>query len=95
MPADFEQYLWMGFYGDRAAPSGRYTVETLGEGMGQYNQVMLEVCGQRQIRCIDLAAEMNGRVEWFYDDVHFNEAGSRHVAEVMWRELADLLPPLD
>lgn len=42
---------------------------------------------------IDAAAELTGRRDLFADPVHFNDAGSRAMAERLVRELTPLLPP--
>src|SRR5262249_17745583 len=49
-----------------------------------YNREMLAVCAARRLECLDLAALVPHRPEYFYDAVHFTEAGAelaaRHVA---------------
>ena len=76
-----QRLLWLGFRGNRAAPDGRYDPAVLAGGLDMFNQTLLNVCSAQKIDCIDLASSMNGDERYFYDDVHFNEAGSRHVAE--------------
>jgi len=44
---------------------------------------LLKVCSDCQVECMDLASEMDGNETYFYDDLHFNEAGARQVAEVI------------
>src|SRR5207302_170735 len=64
--------LWFGRLG-----SGAYlSVARLREGMDGYNERLRAVCAQEGVEYVDLGS-MNGRAEYFYDDCHFNEAGSR------------------
>lgn len=70
-----EHLLWFGWL-----PDGTYlTARRLREGMDEFNRVMTEVCSSESIECVDLSP-MSGRVEFFYDDCHFTEAGARDVA---------------
>lgn len=92
LPEDLEALLWMGGVGRFQEESGHeyYTVEALEEGMAAYNRTLLEVC--REIPgalCIDLAARLPQDATVFYDDVHFNEEGSRQVARVVAERLAE------
>jgi lysophospholipase L1-like esterase len=73
-----ENLLWFGLN-----RTGRYTVDGLRQGMDVYNQRLLDVCQRYAVECIDLANTLSGHESYFYDDVHFNEAGARAVAEVM------------
>ncbi len=68
--------LWLGMMKD-----GRYlTAEKLAVAMRLFNDRLRKVCEEVGCLCIDLEP-MNGRQEFFYDDAHFNEAGSREVAK--------------
>jgi lysophospholipase L1-like esterase len=75
--------LWFGYRGDPENPNGRYAPQDLQAGMDQFNHLLLEVCREQGVECIDLAAEMTGHESYFYDDVHFNEAGSEKVAAIL------------
>ena len=76
--------LWFGGIGhfQRAPGHEYYSVDALAEGMARYNHVTLAVCAKRGLRCIDLS-ELSGDAAVFYDDCHFNEHGSRRVAELL------------
>jgi len=71
--------------GDFQAREGNdyYSAGSLASGMELYNQTLLQVCRDRGVACIDLAAALPKDTTIFYDDAHFNEAGSRRVAEVL------------
>ncbi|HYO17027.1 MAG TPA: SGNH/GDSL hydrolase family protein, partial [Thermoanaerobaculia bacterium] len=84
LPEDLERLLWMGGVGRFQQESGHeyYSAGALAAGMAAYNRTLLEVC--REIPgaiCVDLAARLSqDTTAVFYDDVPFNEAGSRRVA---------------
>lgn len=48
---------------------------------------MLEVCADRRVECLDLAAMLPKDDTVFYDDVHFNEAGAERVAAAVAERL--------
>ena len=73
--------LWFGHRGELENPNGRYAIPDLLWAITQFNQTLLDVCGRTQTECVDLAFVMNGHEPYFYDDVHFNEAGARAVAD--------------
>lgn len=77
--------LWMGGVGDFQTGKGHeyYTPAALASALDSYNATLLEVCRQTSVECIDLAAMLPKDETTFYDDVHFNETGSRRVAQVV------------
>jgi len=86
--------LWFGWIGPRDGDPSLtfYDVEVLASAMDQFNARVLKVCQDRQIECIDLDQQIPRSTASFYDDVHFNEAGSRLVAETVARYLAGTPP---
>jgi lysophospholipase L1-like esterase len=87
---DLQRLLWLGGLGRFQKETGHdyYTIHALAAGMAAYNRVLLDTC--RRIPgalCVDLASLLPKDTTVFYDDVHFNEAGSRRVAEIMAKEL--------
>lgn len=84
LPPELDRLLWFGGVGDFQVRRGQpyYTVEALAEGLRQYNEVMLRLCATEKLECIDLAS-LPKDTSVFYDDVHFNEAGSRRVADIV------------
>jgi lysophospholipase L1-like esterase len=69
---------------DRVAPGAEYfSVGALAQGMRLYNERLLRVCRWRDADCFDLAKHVPRTAEFFWDDVHFTEAGSRRVAELV------------
>jgi lysophospholipase L1-like esterase len=85
LPAEAAQLLWMGRNAPYMTdtPQTYYSAGTLAKAMAAYNDALLEVCRDRQLRCLDLAAAVPKETTYFYDDVHFTEAGSRLVAGVV------------
>jgi hypothetical protein len=67
---------------------GRYfRVADLRKGLDLYNEQLRQVCSREHVQVIDLSS-MDGRIEYFYDDYHFNEAGAREVARLVAEGLA-------
>ncbi|MBY0586813.1 hypothetical protein K2X85_06530 [bacterium] len=64
---------------DVPKPTPSLALQTL----DQFNQRLAEVCQDLQYEFIDLAPLMNGRADYFYDDIHFSEQGCRVAARVV------------
>ncbi len=87
------ELLWTGRVGGRYgtdATTEYYTIEALRAAQAAYNDALLEVCRDRELACIDLAAALPQDETVFYDDAHFNESGARRVANVVARSLLEL-----
>ena len=85
----FEPYLWLGGVGDFQFTDGceYYTAAALAEGMAAVNRVTLSVAAAESVEAIDTAGELGSDPAWYYDGVHFNEAGARRVAEIVGEAL--------
>jgi lysophospholipase L1-like esterase len=85
LSSESEDLLWFGGVGDFMKVSGceYYSVAALREGLEAYNATLLAVAEEQGVECLDLARAVSGNEAWFYDDVHFNVAGSRRVAELV------------
>jgi len=86
--------LWMGGMGDFQNVPGMeyYAPGPLAEAMAAYNDVMLSVCFERAVECVDLAAAVPADTSAFYDDVHPTERGSRLFAETVAAHFARSAP---
>lgn len=86
--------LWYGWIGDRKKQPTRdfYSIDVLTRAMAQYNRKLLGVCTRRKVECIDLAQVVPKSLDSFYDDAHFNEQGSRMVADVAFEYLKHTSP---
>ncbi|MFQ5845137.1 MAG: SGNH/GDSL hydrolase family protein, partial [Planctomycetota bacterium] len=88
LPESAQRLLWCGWLKD-----GRYvTVRRLREGMDRYNALTRSVCEETGAGFIDLSP-LDGRLDLFYDDCHFNEPGAREVARLVADWFADHPPP--
>jgi lysophospholipase L1-like esterase len=77
LPEDLERLLW-GFADDASA----YSTPNLAGMMDAFNQVLIQVARETNVDFIDLASMLPKDTSVFYDDAHFNDAGSARVAEV-------------
>lgn len=80
-----ERLLWFGWVGTREPDSTTafFTTSALARGMSRYNATLLSVCADAGGECIDVAGFLPPDTTVFYDDMHFNEAGSRQLAELL------------
>ena len=70
-----------------------YSVDALMRGMRAFNEVTRAVCDSRSLKCVDLAETLPPRAEFFYDDMHYSEAGADKVADIIVENLLGLTPP--
>jgi lysophospholipase L1-like esterase len=76
--------LWRGIEGELFWLRGVQRVmsaATYWRLLDAYNQALLEVCATEGIECLDLASLIPHDAAYFYDPVHFTEAGAALVAE--------------
>lgn len=78
-PAE-ESLFWLGYLGPWLHPKGYISSADLARAMDMYNRTLLDVCRQSSLECFDLAAHIPKTTAAFFDEMHFNEAGSRLVA---------------
>jgi lysophospholipase L1-like esterase len=85
LPESAHQILWLGGVGNYQKQRGLpyYSITALAEGMARYNQALHEAAEQAGIESIHLAQQIPKDAKHFYDDVHFNDNGSRAVGEVI------------
>lgn len=94
LPPRLEELLWLGGVGDFQQEAGKdyYSAAALEEGMRLYNETLVKTCRERGAEYVDLAPLVPRDTAAFYDDVHFNEAGARLVAEVLRKHLTEQAP---
>jgi lysophospholipase L1-like esterase len=94
LPDNLNALFWLGGIGDFQRESGRpyYSVAALERGIRLYNDTLLQVCKERHVECLDLASVLEKDTTVFYDDVHFNESGSRKVAKLLSLYMLDHTP---
>lgn len=79
LPSTAADLMWLGRLKD-----GRYLTVPAYEAVNKrYNEALLEVCREIGAECIDVAAQMDGRIDYFYDDWHYNVAGSHALAQLI------------
>jgi lysophospholipase L1-like esterase len=93
LSADEEALLWLGaveadVFSD-PPPARYYAAAAMKTMLDAYNDVTREVCAAKKLRCVDLASLVPSSTASFYDDVHFNRAGSRLVGELLGERLGE------
>jgi lysophospholipase L1-like esterase len=71
----------------RLRQNGVYREDLMEAALESYNDVMRDVAAVEQVELVDLAATMPKSLEFFYDDVHFNDAGARVAAAKLAAQL--------
>ena len=96
-PPEIRRLLWLGGTGNYQEEIGLpyYSAAALDEGMRRYNDVLRAFAEEEGLELIDLAPEIPKDPTSFYDDVHFNDEGSRRVAEVVVEYLLQREPFID
>lgn len=92
LPPELENKLW------QYNQFGAYTPAALAQAMDAFNQVMIDVCREFDVPCLDLASQVPKDASVFYDDCHFHDDGCRVVADRIadWlSRIADELKPSD
>ena len=59
-----------------------YTTDVMISSIEEFNSRLLDACAEnRDVFCIDLEKKVPRSLDYFYDDMHFNEKGAEFVAE--------------
>jgi lysophospholipase L1-like esterase len=87
MSAAEQSRLWLGGVGDHGVARGYVSIPDLGRAMAAYNQVLLAVCREDQLECYDMAAAIPKDTSAFFDDSHYNDNGTRLVADYLAERL--------
>jgi len=66
-----------------------FTTEVMASLLSAYNDVTRQVCKERGLACIDLAAELPKSADIFYDDFHFSAAGAAAVAKIVGKTMPE------
>jgi lysophospholipase L1-like esterase len=94
LPPELAALLWMGWVGERQTDAGQeyYSVSALAQAYAAFNRTLLDVCRETAAECIDLEPLLPKDTRSFYDDIHFNEAGSERVARALFDHFATRAP---
>lgn len=69
------------------------TYETFKEEYDRFNEIVREVAETNKIPLIDLAKLVPQEKEYLYDTFHYNDNGSKFVANIIAEELIDIINP--
>ncbi len=77
--AALKKYLWM------TPPNTEYTLDfqSLIHVANLYNNFLMDFAEENEIASCDLAGQFEATLDHLRDDCHFNESGTRHVAEIL------------
>jgi len=79
-----ERLLWFGWIVTPDTLRRAYfTTRAVSRAMARFNETLLDVCRARRLECVDAAHVVPQDTTALYDDVHFNEHGSRLLALVL------------
>jgi lysophospholipase L1-like esterase len=73
--------LWGPYVGRVKNPKGYLSAADAARAMDAYNRALLDLCGQDNMECYDLASFIPKNTSAFYDDYHFTGSGARMVAQ--------------
>jgi lysophospholipase L1-like esterase len=94
VPGNVEALFWWGGAGE-AGPDGRFTLYYSSEAMGRmmelYNERLRSIARDNDVPLIDAAQKLTKDPSYFYDEMHYNEAGSRAIADIISQELATII----
>ncbi len=89
MPVEELNRLWFWI----ETPEGRVRASTawLSSELVRYNTLQKQIAEHYDTRFLDLAEQVPRNLEMFFDDCHFTDAGSRHVAEAIVPVVAEII----
>jgi lysophospholipase L1-like esterase len=79
MPPEEEALLWQG----RVSADEFLTPRAYVELLNSFNRALMDVCGEVGAEYLDVAANMDGDMKYYYDDAHFNVVGCKRLAELI------------
>ncbi len=65
--------------------------QLLWKKLALYNEVTRQTAQEKKLHCIDLAGQLPKDTLYFYDMVHFTNAGAQKVAEIIYKDLNQYL----
>jgi lysophospholipase L1-like esterase len=90
LTSEEKRLLWSGYVGRLEKPKGYASAADMARATAAYNQVLLDVCAQLRLECLDLAQHVAKDITALFDHAHFNVPGARTVAD----RLADCILPV-
>jgi hypothetical protein len=88
-PPPVEALFWWGSVEGLGSGTQKlyYNSDALDRMMTLFNECLRTVAREKNVPLIDLARTLPKDSAYFYDEMHYNEAGSRAVADIIAREL--------
>ena len=86
MVGELELLLW-----EHVDTNSAFTPEILSELMDEYNQVLISVCQEENVICIDLASMLPKDSTVMYDDCHFNVNGCEILSNILVEKLKEYI----
>jgi lysophospholipase L1-like esterase len=76
---------WFGWIGNNQDENeGKYySFPALKKSLDKYNSLLIELCKEKNIECIDLENLLEKDTTTFYDDCHFNESGAIKLSKII------------
>lgn len=59
--------------------------------MLRYNDSLISWCRERNVPCIDLGRSMPKEIRYYYDQVHYTNAGAAKVADLLYPEIRQII----
>lgn len=93
MPKELEDLCWFGGAGKYQEEKGKeyFSIEVMEKGMRLYNERLRKICKEKNIFLVDLEDKLPKDTTVYYDDCHYNENGSKMVAELISKEMVRIL----
>lgn len=93
LPDAVEALFWWGPVEGLDGGSGKmyYDSQAMDRMMTAFNERLRIITREKNVPLIDLARTLPKDPAYFYDEMHYNEAGSRAVAEIVARDLAAIV----
>lgn len=81
--------VWAGGKGEfqKGKAEGYFSIESLEKGINQFNRVLIETAMEENVYFLDAASQLPKDTSVFYDDCHFNEAGSEKLAQLIYDKI--------
>ncbi len=80
--SDYWRGIQESYYWD-AGEDSRLSAATVWRMLEIFNSELLSICSSEGIPCLDLASMVPHNPEYFYDGMHFTEAGARLVSDLL------------
>jgi lysophospholipase L1-like esterase len=67
-----------------------YAPEVLADALERFDDVTRDICSARHLRCVDLDREIPKSARYFFDDVHFDDAGAALTGKLIAKAVTEL-----